>query len=118
MELLGIPFSLYGFWKQKRGEEEVTIVDKSMLICALIVVIVYFFTSGKEEHGIEEAVTSGSFLVAELLIAREKKLGWWLSTLANIFLVYILLLTRDYLFVLFQIASICIGLTKIFKRNK
>lgn len=112
VEILNIPFAIYGFQKWKHGIEKVTRTDNIMAFIAIAVVIVYFFNGNSN---ISETISSGGFLIGGLLIARQKKLGWFINMMADILLVYILLESNDYIFVCFQMLSIGIAIRKTFK---
>ncbi|MCC6323793.1 nicotinamide mononucleotide transporter [Candidatus Nomurabacteria bacterium] len=113
VEMLNVPFTIYGFYKWKSGIEKVTRTDSMMSFVAISVVIVYFIYADSE---ILETTSSGAFLIGGLLVARNKKLGWYINIMADIILVYILFESSDYLFVCFQMLSIYIALRKtIFK---
>ena len=112
--MINVPFTIYGFYKWKRSIEKVTKTDNIMAFIAILVVIVYFFTGNSN---ISETISSGGFLIGGLLIARQKKLGWFINMLADILLVYILLESNDYIFVCFQMLSIGIAIRKTFWKN-
>lgn len=118
VEVLNVPFALYGLHKWYRHTEKVTHVDTFMVYTALIVVIVYFFCGEDTTYAIPEAFASSAFLFGGLFVAREKRFGWVLCIVADIVLLYILLQSNDYIFVLFQLLSIGIALQRIFKKSK
>ena len=114
VEMINVPFTIYGFYKWKRSIEKVTKTDNNMAFIAIIEVIDYFFTWNSN---ISETISSGGFLIGGLLIARQKKLGWFINMLADILLVYILLESNDSIFVCFQMLSIGIAIRKTFWKN-
>ncbi len=84
-----------------------------MSFVAISVVVIYFISVNDE---ILETISSGAFLIGGLLVARNKKLGWYVNMVADTMLAYILFESSDYLFVCFQMLSIYIALRKtIFK---
>ncbi|MDQ5971794.1 MAG: hypothetical protein QG566_740 [Patescibacteria group bacterium] len=85
-----------------------------MASVAITVVLVYLFTGDSELH---ETISSSAFLIGGLLIARNKKLGWFINLIADTMLAYILFQNCDYLFVAFQILSITIGIRKTLTKN-
>ncbi len=112
VEMLNVPFTIYGFYKWKRGIEKVTKTDSIMSFVAIATVLVYFFSADGE---ILETISSGAFLIGGLLVARNKKLGWYINIVADTLLAYILFESSDYLFVCFQMLSIAIALRKTLK---
>lgn len=109
VEILNVPFAIYGFHKWKRGIEKVTKTDSIMSFVAIAVVLIYFFSADGQ---IGETISSGAFLIGGLLVARNKKLGWYINMMADIMLAYILFESSDYLFVCFQMLSLLIALRK------
>lgn len=83
-----------------------------MSFVAIATVLVYFFSANGE---ILETISSGAFLIGGLLVARNKKLGWYINIVADIMLAYILFESSDYLFVCFQMLSVAIALRKTLK---
>ena len=114
VEVLNVPFAIYGFHKWKLHVGKITKADNIMAYTAIIVVIVYFFCGESGKHGIHQILASGAFLVGGLLIARGKKFGWYLCMVADILLAYVLLESNDYIFVCFQGLSIYIAVRKTF----
>lgn len=114
VEVLNVPFAIYGFRKWKRHVEKITKTDNIMAYGAVAVMIIYFFCEGVEANGLIQAIASGAFLIGGLLLAREKKFGWHISMVADVLLVYLMIETNDYIFVIFQTASIYIAIKKIF----
>lgn len=113
--MINIPFTMYGFYKWKLGIKKVTKTDSIMSFMAISVVVIYIFgANGK----LLETISSGAFLIGGLLIARNKKLGWYINIVADIMLAYILFESSKYLFVCFQMLSILIALRKtLFKKS-
>lgn len=109
VEVLNVPFTIYGFYKWKHGIEKVTKTDSIMSFVAIAVVVIYFLGADGE---ILETISSGAFLIGGLLVARNKKLGWYINIVADIMLAYILFGSSDYLFVAFQMLSVLIALRK------
>jgi hypothetical protein len=115
-EVLNVPFSMYGFHKWKQHIEKVTTIDKTIAYGAIFVVFVYTFASSQQSF--IQMIASLAFLLGSILIARKKKLGWYISMSADILLAYVLLESNDYIFVCFQIISIWISLRKTFLFSK
>lgn len=105
---------LYGFYKWKKGVQKNTNTDNFMFVISIVVICIYFFTSN---GNIIEALSSGSFLIGGLFLARNRKIGWYINLLADTLLVFILLESNDYLFICFQILSIWIALKQIYKNK-
>ena len=117
VEILNVPFSIYGFFKWKRCLNKITKTDSFMVYSAIIVIIVYFFCKETENHGNIQMITASMFLIGGLLIARGKKLGWCMCIVADVLLMYVLLESNDYVFICFQVASICISVRKTLKKS-
>ncbi len=111
VEVLGIPFAIYGIYKWRRGVEKITRTDNVMVFSAIISVIVIFFILHEEMF---EVVLSEMFLIADLLLIRKKIIGWYISAFANIALMYVLFDDGNYIFATFQVVSIGIVIKKIF----
>lgn len=114
LEGLYVPIAIYGFYKWKLSVNKVTNIDKMMTYGAIVIVIVYFLCEESGAHRVHHLLISWGFLMGIILIARKKKLGWYLCILADTLLAYVLLETNDYIFVGFQGYSIYISIQKIF----
>ena len=116
VEVLNVPFAIYGFHKWKLRIEKITKTDNIMAYSAIVVVIVYFFYGEGETYATQiiTSSASGAFLIGGLLITRNKRFGWYISIVADILLMYVLLKSNDYIFVFFQTISIYIAIKKIF----
>ncbi len=114
VEIINIPFAIYGFHKWKRGIKIITKTDNSMAFIACVVIFIYFFIGNSK---IQETISSSFFLIGSLLIARNKKFGWYVNIIADVLLAYILLENNDYIFVCFQMLSIFIACRKTFLKN-
>jgi lipid-A-disaccharide synthase-like uncharacterized protein len=117
VEVLNVPFAVYGFHKWKCHVEKATHIDTLMASIAMVVVTIYFFCGSTETNGICQATASAAFLIGGLLIARSKKMGWYLCIVADALLVYVLLESSDYIFICFQVVSISIALNKTFFKS-
>lgn len=114
LEILSIPFAIYGFHKWKNKIKEITKTDNIMAFSAFGVIIIYFLIADSDIH---ETISSSFFIIGGLLIARNKKFGWYINIIADVLLAYILLENNDYIFVCFQMLSIFIACRKTILKN-
>ena len=120
-EALNVPFAIYGLHKWKSGVAKVTRTDNRMAIGAVMTILVYFFCSDHGDGWIADTFTSSAWLIGGIFIARNKKSGWCLSLAADVVLMYLLLTGSctllDYVFIIFQAASIGIAIRKTLKKS-